>query len=201
MHTLVTDTLVQQNQANTAEHAPDPSNISEPSASGGKASEVGFRSWICVDASADKTLLSTCKACREQKRYGADYNAAAHLRRCHFRQSDLLHQTPSMDVLKTHWIKQVHDPGPDSGIGSQPILDGSLRLFGLSNGPWSSCNPRTQAPSPTSSAPFTKPKALLGTMLLVPLPMSLTPSTESKAVPNTIPLVPLPMPSTTSTEP
>ncbi|KAK2748764.1 hypothetical protein FQN57_000345 [Myotisia sp. PD_48] len=77
--------------------------------------------WVCVDISPDKKFLANCKACRNQKRYGANYNAAAHLRRTHFnpctrgrggRGKDSEKRggkgggtQPSMEVLK-HWMIQ-----------------------------------------------------------------------------------------------
>ena len=82
--------------------------------------------WVTVDASLDKKFLANCKQCRSGKKYGAYYNAAAHLRRAHFhprkRGRKGKHDEkrggkgggddPPMDVLKQKWMKEVEFVAP-----------------------------------------------------------------------------------------
>ncbi len=80
--------------------------------------------WVCRDASPDQKFLSECKSCREQKTYGAYYNAGAHLRRIHFnprakgkksdkpvkaRGGDGGGDYPPMDVLRL-WMEEIDVP-------------------------------------------------------------------------------------------
>ncbi|EEA19671.1 hypothetical protein TMatcc_009813 [Talaromyces marneffei ATCC 18224] len=86
-----------------------------------RAHTVIRKFWVCVDISPDKNILANCKACKNGKKYEAMYNAAAHLRRVHFRHqrdrgdSDIKRRggisgsdTPPMDVLK-EWMKEMEE--------------------------------------------------------------------------------------------
>lgn len=85
--------------------------------------------FICIDISPDKKFLSNCKACSRGKRYNAYYNAAAHLRRAHFKPRDKTQKGkdknkgrdsragssggdwPSMDELRK-WFQEVKEVVP-----------------------------------------------------------------------------------------
>ena len=90
------------------------------------------KGYVCIDVSRNQTQLANCKACRTGKTYNADYNAAAHLRRVHFKfegcsgvretadTSDKKTDAtqPSMVALRP-WIKEVM-VGADSN-GQIPV--------------------------------------------------------------------------------
>ncbi|KAI5865021.1 hypothetical protein GGS23DRAFT_404829 [Durotheca rogersii] len=72
--------------------------------------------WVCTEPQNSSPNspqpvipLSKCKACVTQKRYGAYYNAAAHLRRAHFhphRSGKASGDWPPMNILKD-WMREV----------------------------------------------------------------------------------------------
>ena len=103
---------------------------------------INRKVWVCVDISPKKDYLSSCKNCVQQKQYGAYYNAAAHLRRCHFKRDKKKSKSkpehkasnsggdwPHMDTLK-HWMKEVDlfvpENMPDRDSENDSIDDGKL---------------------------------------------------------------------------
>ncbi|KAK0660970.1 hypothetical protein DIS24_g2849 [Lasiodiplodia hormozganensis] len=113
--------------------------------------------WVTVDASPNKQFLAHCKACRNGKKYGAYYNAAAHLRRAHFNPRKRGRKAkgderrggkgggdhPPMDVLKQYWMKEVEEFVPENASSSNDLsvdADGDdeepvkrAREFGISS--------------------------------------------------------------------
>lgn len=97
------------------------------------------RVWICIDASPGKDMLANCKSCRTHKRYGAYYNAAAHLRRCHFnpkkegrrgkggadRAGKGGGDQPPIEELKKHWMKEVEEHLPRQDDMGADLADAS----------------------------------------------------------------------------
>ena len=96
------------------------------------------KAWVCVDVSPKKDFLASCKACRNNKSYGAYYNAAAHLRRTHFNKKQKGRKgkgktdekpragvsggdEPSMDVLKL-WMKEIDELVPENMTEDDLVL-------------------------------------------------------------------------------
>ncbi|KAF2460024.1 hypothetical protein BDY21DRAFT_361889 [Lineolata rhizophorae] len=99
--------------------------------------------WVTIDAQKAGTAtgspdnpvpampLAKCKQCLAEKKYGAYYNAAAHLRRAHFnprkrgrkakgdekRGGKAGGDWPPMEVLKGRWMKEVEEEVP-SNVGA-----------------------------------------------------------------------------------
>ncbi|TVY25678.1 Transcriptional regulator [Lachnellula hyalina] len=87
-----------------------------------------IKKWICVQPTdpgshpVPELSLPNCKSCLQLKSYGAYYNAAAHLRRAHFKPKAQVRPKnieqkggneggdwPPMSELK-HWLKEIEEP-------------------------------------------------------------------------------------------
>ncbi|KPM38118.1 hypothetical protein AK830_g8436 [Neonectria ditissima] len=133
--------------------------------------------WICKEPkhptpSSPQPLipLSRCKACLAQKRYGAYYNAAAHLRRAHFRPhraGKASGDWPSMAVLK-NWMREVQqsaDTNDDaSSSGGEDMEPSIMAGYTNANQPSPIIEPTRLAtapvPSQVSSASVEPPMAI-----------------------------------------
>lgn len=94
--------------------------------------------WVCTEPPSPihgsplpVVPLSKCKACVTQKKYGAYYNAAAHLRRAHFnphRGGKASGDWPPMSILKD-WMREVrqsidvNDQDQDDSSGDEEADD------------------------------------------------------------------------------
>ena len=102
--------------------------------------------FVCIDISSDNKFLANCKACRNQKKYNADYNAAAHLRRAHWnpkkdrkakgseagekREGYSGGTEPPMEELRG-WMRQIEIDEADNELPpkTSPVDDGSRQSF------------------------------------------------------------------------
>ena len=96
-----------------------------------RAHSVLRKAFVCIDISPNEQFLASCKACRNNKKYNAYYNAAAHLRRAHFNPKPKGRKgkgsikpeekrggkgggnEPSMEILKL-WMKEIDDIVPQN---------------------------------------------------------------------------------------
>ncbi|KAI1812744.1 hypothetical protein GGS20DRAFT_587171 [Poronia punctata] len=86
--------------------------------------------WVCTEPSnpspnapQPQIPLNKCKACLNNKKYGAYYNAAAHLRRAHFhphRTGKASGDWPPMSILKD-WMREVRQ---SIGVNENDISSG-----------------------------------------------------------------------------
>ncbi|KAF2744099.1 hypothetical protein M011DRAFT_196866 [Sporormia fimetaria CBS 119925] len=82
------------------------------------------KAYICINGSSDPDFFANCKFCMAKKVYAVDYNAAAHLRRRHFRpfkrekgeekerkgrlrMYEKFYREFPMEDLKGKWIREV----------------------------------------------------------------------------------------------
>lgn len=131
--------------------------------------------WVCCEPQSydpgsprPVVSLSKCKACVAQKRYGAYYNAAAHLRRGHFNPNKggkASGDWPPMTILKD-WMREVtqsvdaNDQESDSGDDDADYKEHSDMIMSQSGCRSPILEAPTLAPAPPPLTPDIHPHAL-----------------------------------------
>ncbi|RYP92482.1 hypothetical protein DL770_001428 [Monosporascus sp. CRB-9-2] len=126
--------------------------------------------WVCNEPQSSTPNspqpvipLAKCKACVTQKRYGAYYNAAAHLRRAHFnphRGGKASGDWPPMTILKD-WMREVRQSidvnnDNDDSSGEEDNDARMIEEFALPPQPTYMEGPRL-APAPPPQGPLLAP--------------------------------------------
>ncbi|KAK1476468.1 hypothetical protein CCUS01_16804 [Colletotrichum cuscutae] len=153
------------------------------------------RRWVCTEPDTySPTLpqpvipLAKCKACVTQKRYGAYYNAAAHLRRAHFnphRGGKASGDWPPMTILKD-WMREVRQSvdiqdQDDSSGGEEADYKQPLEYFTQAPPPPPPARSPTFGPTMLAAAPPAVPLMIAPAESMVSSQMS---SPSSKTLDN-----------------
>ncbi|EXF79616.1 hypothetical protein CFIO01_07298 [Colletotrichum fioriniae PJ7] len=153
------------------------------------------RRWVCTEPDTySPTLpqpvipLAKCKACVTQKRYGAYYNAAAHLRRAHFnphRGGKASGDWPPMTILKD-WMREVRQSvdiqdQDDSSGGEEADYKQPLEYFTQAPPPPPPARSPTFGPTMLAAAPSAVPLMIAPAESMVSSQMS---SPSSKTLDN-----------------
>ena len=173
-----------------------------------RAHSVLRKAFICVDISPNKKFLASCKACRNNKKYYAYYNAAAHLRRAHFNPKPKGRKSkgsikpeekrggkgggnePSMEVLKK-WMVEIEDRVPRNMLPHEDGEDEEDPMHGVPDSMVQNASLPSSRNDPFSQhsfAPSTQSLNVAGANPNAYIPPMFTPSTPTQRSPYSTPL-------------